>query len=88
MGSGLCPISGNLNFSQFGLPTFLKSPFRDSCRVVEDPQKYDGVQDLRVIRIELPLESRVKLRLWGAGRWRRRARAAAGRYRVVSMLNS
>ena len=67
MGSGLCPISGNLNFSQFGLPTFLKSPFRDSCRVVEDPQKYDGAQHLRVIRIELPLESRVKLRLWGLG---------------------
>ena len=30
---------------------------RVSGSVVEDPQKYDGVQDLRVIRMELPLES-------------------------------
>jgi len=39
------------------LPAQLCPGGRVSGSVVEDPQKYDGVQDLRVIRMDLPLES-------------------------------
>ncbi|MGB9072067.1 MAG: hypothetical protein WCC22_05310 [Terriglobales bacterium] len=39
------------------LPAQLRPGERVSGSVVEDPQKYDGMQGLRVIRMELPLES-------------------------------
>ena len=49
------------------LPAQLRPGERVSGSVVENPQKYDGVQDLKIIRMELPFDSQGKaatLRGW------------------------